>query len=315
MVCVVRLLLGCFLVLAASVRLLLCGFIVLVACAAGAIVHTNGDGSGNTTPPPDDPGFANVGFTPNGLSRVYLGNRWVLTASHVGEQPFEFLGVVHPVVEGAREVLSKDGQWADLAMVKLEGPPPALLDVALSTAAPSVGDVVTLVGNGWSRETHPTCWTGSWSEVACPGGVRRGYQRSGPSVMRWGVNALTRAGIDVLIGGHWTRAFAVGFDETGGPDEGQIVTGDSGGVAFLKRGGQWELVGIHFAIAPYAGQPSNTLAFGNRGYSVDVFHYRQEIEALLGPAVEVPLAAPPAFLIGFGVLLAVARRALAPAAV
>ncbi len=181
MVCVVRQLLGCFLVLA--------------PCSASAIVHTNGDGSGNTTPPPDDPGFANVGSTPNGLSGVYLGNRWVLTASHVGEQPFEFQGVLHAVVAGSREIIWKDGQKADLAMLELVGPPLALPDLALSTAAPLVGDVATLVGNGWSRETNLTCWTSSWSEVACPGGVRQGYQRSGPRVIRWGVNALTTAGV------------------------------------------------------------------------------------------------------------------------
>ncbi len=70
-----------------------------------------------------------------------------------------------------------------------------------------VGDVATLVGNGWSRETNLTCWTRSWSEVACPGGVRQGYQRSGPRVIRWGVNALTTVGVEIPIGSTSTRAF------------------------------------------------------------------------------------------------------------
>ena len=151
-----------------------------------------------------------------------------------------------------------------------------------------VGDVATLVGNGWSRQANLTCWTSSWSEVACPSGVRQGYQRSGPRVIRWGVNALTKAGVDITLGSTFSRAFGVVFDEAGGADEGQIVKGDSGGAAFLKRDDQWQLVGIHFAIAPYAGQPNNTLAFGNTGYSVDVSHYRQEIEAILLPLDEVP---------------------------
>lgn len=134
-------------------------------------------------------------------------------------------------------------------------------------------------------------------------------------MIRWGLNALTRAGVDITLGGTFTRAFGVMFDEAGGTDEGQIVKGDSGGAAFPKRDEQWELVGIHFAIAPYAGQPNNTLAFGNKGYSVDVFHYRQEIEAILLPVDAVPLAPLPALLVGSGLLLAIARKALARTAV
>ena len=75
--------------------------------SASAVVHTTGDGSGNTTPPPDDPGFANVGSTldPSGLSGVYLGNRWVLTAGHVGEPSFVFDGVTYAPVPGSRQVI------------------------------------------------------------------------------------------------------------------------------------------------------------------------------------------------------------------
>ena len=48
------------------------------------MIIASGDGTGNTTAPADDPGFANVGNR-GGLTGVYLGRRWVLTANHVGE--------------------------------------------------------------------------------------------------------------------------------------------------------------------------------------------------------------------------------------
>ena len=49
----------------------------------GAVVIASGDGTGNTTAPPDDPGFSNVGIVGSGTA-VYLGFGWVLTATHVG---------------------------------------------------------------------------------------------------------------------------------------------------------------------------------------------------------------------------------------
>ena len=48
----------------------------------GVIVNTV-TGTGNTTAPSDNPGWGNVGVRGIGTG-VYLGNLWVLTASHVG---------------------------------------------------------------------------------------------------------------------------------------------------------------------------------------------------------------------------------------
>ena len=56
------------------------------------MIIASGDGTGNTTAPADDPGFAHVGNR-GGLTGVYLGRRWVLTANHVGEGDIELLGV------------------------------------------------------------------------------------------------------------------------------------------------------------------------------------------------------------------------------
>src|SRR5580704_15894094 len=55
-------------------------------------IVAGGDGTQNTTPPADDPGFANVGIRGSG-SGIYLGNGWVLTAAHVGAGWVWFNGV------------------------------------------------------------------------------------------------------------------------------------------------------------------------------------------------------------------------------
>jgi hypothetical protein len=125
------------------------------------------------------------------------------------------------------------------------------------------------------------------------------------------VNVITATGFDVAIGSRTTRAFEAVFDSPGIADEAQTVTGDSGGAAFLKRGSTWELVGIHFAMAAFEGQPAATAVFGDRSLMVDVFHYRDEIDAILAASTpQIPLAPWPALLLGAGVVLGVARRAL-----
>ncbi|HXV37507.1 MAG TPA: hypothetical protein VEC18_10175, partial [Myxococcota bacterium] len=60
----------------------------------------SGDGSGNTSAPADDPGWAHVG-TRNNLSVVYLGRRWVLTANHVGVGNVTIDGQTYSPVPGS----------------------------------------------------------------------------------------------------------------------------------------------------------------------------------------------------------------------
>ena len=51
--------------------------------AASAVIIDSSDGTGNTAAPSPDPGWSYVG-TRGGLTAVYLGDGWVLTANHVG---------------------------------------------------------------------------------------------------------------------------------------------------------------------------------------------------------------------------------------
>ena len=284
----------------------------LGAAPAGAVMLSTGDGSGNTTAPPDDPGFAYVGVTGNSLTGVYLGHGWFLTADHVGETSIKLGGITYPAVPGSKVQLQySPGVYSDLALVKIVGSPP-LAPLVLSSGTPAVSNTLTLIGNGFDREATQTCWNSSFAELgSCNGPLVafRGYKRLGSQrSLRWGRNVVTAVGLDVPIGS-MTRGFQAEFDESGISDESQAVPGDSGGAVFLKRGSQWELVGVMFAMLTYSGQPADTAVFGDATVAVDVAHYAAQIQSIIVPP-QVPALPWPAFAAAFLVLAAAARSAL-----
>ena len=73
--------------------------LAFAAAPAGAVLIASGNGTGNTGPPPDDPGFAHAGVLSNN-SAVYLGDGWVLTANHVSVGSVTLGGVYHAAVPG-----------------------------------------------------------------------------------------------------------------------------------------------------------------------------------------------------------------------
>jgi hypothetical protein len=291
-----------------SAALALCA-LWLQAAPGAAVVHTTGDGSGNTTAPADDPGFAHVGRTGNSLTGVYLGYGWFLTANHVGETSITLGGITYPAVPGSKVQLQySPGVYSDLALVKIVGTPP-LSPLVLSSATPTVGDTVTMIGNGWTRQATQTCWNASFVEVGCgPLATYRGYKALGAGVIRWGRNVVDAVALDVPLGGTTSRAFQVEFTQSGISHEAQAVTGDSGGAAFLKRGSQWQLVGVLFAILVYSSQPQAAV-FGNQTLSVDVAHYAAQIQSIIVPP-QVPTLPWPAFAVAALALAAAARRSL-----
>jgi hypothetical protein len=256
---------------------------------AQAIVENVDDGMGTTSPPPDDPGFDHVGVTANGLSAVYIGNGWVLSAAHVNQNPVTLGGVTYPDLPNSMVQLQKPGiAFSDFILFRLATSPP-LAPLALASAPPSLGDTVTMIGYGWDRAPTMVCWNGSWAEVGCnPLATYRGYKSGGPFRMRWGRNQVNSVGLDIRYGSWITRAFAVHFDQSGVPYEAQAVPGDSGGAVFLKRDGQWQLAGVMFTISVFDGQNYySTAVFGQSTYVSDLSYYRPEIEMLVG-APQVP---------------------------
>ena len=282
---------------------LLCGG--CFAHPSRAVVISGGDGVGNTSAPADDPGWANVG-TIGGLTGVYLGNGWVLTANHVGPNAIVLQGVTYQPVPGSRvRFETSPGAFADLIVYRIQGAPP-LPDIVLSDTTPAVNDVVTMVGDGWNRSPSQVFWDDQWQEVTPPPPPEHtGYKNIGGRVLRWGRNEVSASGLTVVVAGPTTHAFYTTFDLVAGVEhESQAVPGDSGGAVFIKRADQWQLAGILFAQGTLPGQPGATAVFGQQSYAADVAFYRDDILAAIAPAVVPALAAPA--LMALSTLLTVA---------
>lgn len=282
-------------------------YAALLAAQAGAVVIDSGDGSGNASAPPDDPGWDHVG-TIGGLTGIYLGRGWVLTANHVNPTLATDIvlgGVAYPAIPDTKVPLeTSPGAFADLIVYRIQGQPnlPDLPALRLSSGTPGVGDEVTMVGNSWSREADLTGWdlveqddTWLWVEVVpALAGDRWGYKPSGSRVLRWGRNEVSDVDVLVTLSGLTTRAFEALFDYSAVPDqfpdESVVVSGDSGGAVFLKRGGQWELVGVLFARFVYSGQldSGDKAVFGNATEAADIAFYRDQIEVATAPSEEIP---------------------------
>ena len=261
-----------------------------VSGPADAVIIDSGDGTGNTTAPPDDPGWDNVG-TKSGLTVVYVRNGWVLTANHVGIGDILLDGGVYAHVPGSGVQLDNgDGTFADLLVYAIT-PIPTLPDLEIR-ANPSLptGEVI-LVGKGRDRgAASDTDDPGIWTPPGNPVPAIPGWYWGNSSSLRWGTNEVT---------GYWTlgapdtESIYTLFDDTGSPDhtpdECQGANGDSGGALFAKDGADWELAGIIWGIANFSGQNPNVSALrGNATIAADLSFYQDDINAITANPVPEP---------------------------
>ncbi len=275
-------------------RLLLAALCCLASGAASAVLIDSGDGSENTSAPPDDPGWSHVGNA-GGLTAIYLGNGWVLSAAHVGFQDVIFGGMTYPGLPGSRTVLSHDAnQAADLALWRVS-PAPPLPPLAIRSSTPLPASEAILAGKGQNRGAAT-----SWNNIG-------GYEVLAIGDMRWGTNQVDTVGEDVSVASMTTRAFS--FDFTPPPPvlavdlrceaahqtplgecpESQARPGDSGGAVFLRNaGGAWELAGVLFVISTYIDQPPNVALYGNLSYAADLSYYLAQIQQITAPCGSGP---------------------------
>lgn len=275
-----------------SAAVLLGAVLLLPAPARGVIIDT-ATGAGNTTAPADDPGWANMGTVNNG-SAVYLGNRWMLTANHVGSGSTTLSGTTYAVEPGSNVILSNNGAPGrtantDLLMYQLVTDP-GLPALAIASSTPADTAAVTMIGAGRDRgafttwfvdvNTNPFTWT---VDNVNPNAA--GYFWDATRTMRWGTNSVTgsAAWIDYNPGFFVSAyTFRTTFNDfLGDSTEGQAAVGDSGGAVFSKNGASWELAGIMLAIDAYSGQPGGTAVFGNNTYAADLSYYRTQIVSVV----------------------------------
>ncbi len=286
---------------------------LLFSLPSHSIIIDSGDGSGNTTTPADDPGWANVGIV-NGLGGVYLRNGWVLTANHVGTGDISLDGVVYTEVPGSDTRLDNgDGTFADLLVFAVTPIPPLPdLEVRSNTDLPT-GEVI-MAGRGRDRgaatdSDDPAVWPPPPDPPLDP--IEGWYWDAGRT-MRWGTNTIED---NWTFNDPGTESFYTRFEDLGDPNhtshECAAADGDSGGVLFAKDGANWELAGIIWAVAEFEGQTPGIAALrGNVTLSADLSFYRDDIMALT--ATPVP---EPSVILQLGVgagLLACMKRGWAP---
>jgi hypothetical protein len=246
-----------------------------LAWPSHAVIVDSGDGTGNTSAPADDPGWAHVGTTAGGLTVIYLGNGWILTANHVGFGDVVLEGGSYQAVAGSYLRLENDsGPPPDLGVFRIR-PSPGLPILPIRSSTPSPGTAVTMIGHGHNRGPST-----SWNPPG-PVGPIDGYEWGASRTMRWGSNLAGGSGT-VL----YTESFYTSFTETGGTThEAQAANGDSGGAVFIKNGSSsvWELAGVMFSVGEYEDQPPDLALYGNLTYAADLASYRDQIIGITRP--------------------------------
>jgi hypothetical protein len=282
--------------------------------AAAVVVSTT---SATTTRPEDDFGWDNVGILRDGTG-IYLGDRWVLGAAHVGVSSVVFPGLgTFEAIASTRYQLSNppDSRLtkpADLILFQL-AEDPGLPPLDLLNTTPAVGTEVRVVGDGLGADDHLTYWdvtqrgaTWTWTETSPPGDYS-GLKTFWPGLLRWGSNLIEEEEsfkkefdddiLTVLVSGPTeTLTLLTEFDDdasqtdddvltAGGSSatdyESQAVLRDSGGGMFVKVDGAWKLAGTILAVEGHRNQPdvTRTAIFGNLTYYADLATYADQIRS------------------------------------
>jgi hypothetical protein len=271
-----------------------CAAVPLAAAPATAVVIGPSFQALNIQQPANDPGWFNVGRVDGG-SAVYLGNRWVITANHVGEGDLRLSdGRVLAEAPGSSIRLTNTGTTVapDLRMFRILDDP-GLPAMNLAAVAPGVGSQVMMIGAGVNRAPELLGWHasgGQWPEVPLPDANVAGYRVGSGNTMRWGLNTVSAASTFLTDSG--TRAFQTTFDRfavtfVGSAEttmEAQATTGDSGGGVFYESANGWQLAGLMISTTSLTSQPSDAIIYGNRTNIADLSSYRQQIIDLMNRA-------------------------------
>ena len=252
--------------------------LLLLAAAtlpAQAVIIDSGDGTGNTSAPADDPGWANVGQNA-GFSGVYLGDGWILTAQHANHVNARFAGILYQALPGSQVVLDHptDAFQSDLKLYRLQTYP-ALPTITIRNTKVSNGSSTIMGGRGRDR--------GAAFSFKNPPNQDDAYWWGTTKTRRWGTNVVASNDTNIDLAGLRTLAFATVFDRNQPDHEGLASDGDSGGAVFIKRLGSWELAGIMFAVSGVNGQPAGSAAYENVTWSADLSYYRDQILDVITP--------------------------------
>ena len=209
-------------------------------------------------------------------SGVYLGNRYVLTAGHVGPLTSVKVGYVDYLLDSSPAVAIGT---ADMKLVRL-ALDPGLNRVRLNSNPSADGGAAHLVGYGVGRADSSAL---SSSPVTWGDGST--------AIKRWGTNFVDLAISAKQVGGYTSDLLRTEFNSNAGVNEAALTIYDSGSALFQKIGSEWYLVGIG-AYVQNSGYSLASAQFNSKdsddSYFIRISSYADSSVMIGGVAVPEP---------------------------
>ena len=207
---------------------------------------------------------------------VYLGNRYVLTAGHVGPLTSVKVGFVDYLLDSSPAVAI--GQ-ADMKLVRLASDP-GLSGVRLNTNPSGDAGNSYLVGYGVGRSSSSFL---SSSPVT--------WGDSSTAIKRWGTNFVDGAIAGVQVAGYTSDLLRTQFNSNAGANEAALTIYDSGSALFRQIGSEWFLVGLG-AYVQNSGYSLASTQFNSRdsddSYFIRISSYSSAVDQIGAVAVPEP---------------------------
>ena len=207
---------------------------------------------------------------------VYLGNRYVLTAGHVGPLTSVKVGFVDYLLDSSPAVAIGK---ADMKLVRLASDP-GLNGVRLNTNPfGDTGDSY-LVGYGVGRAGSSLLGSSpvTWGD-------------SSTAIKRWGTNFVDGAIAGVQVAGYTSDLLRTQFNSNSGANEAALTIYDSGSALFRQIGSEWFLVGLG-AYVQNSGYSLASTQFNSRdsddSYFIRISSYSSAVDQIGAVAVPEP---------------------------
>jgi len=260
--------------------LLVAVFLLAPIDYAGAIVFFNQGNDANLTNPENGLPWDNVvqmrsDSGPIGTG-VYVGNRYVLTAGHVGPLTSVKVGFVDYLLDSSPAVAIGT---ADMKLVRLASDP-GLNGVRLNTNPSEDAGDSYLVGFGVARDSS-SILDSSWVK----------WGDSSTAIKRWGTNLVDGAITEVQVGGYTSELLRTQFNSNAGVNEAALTIYDSGSALFRQIGSEWYLVGLG-AYVQNSGYSLASTQFNSRdsddSYFIRISSYSNAVDQIGAVAVSKP---------------------------
>ena len=207
---------------------------------------------------------------------VYLGNRYVLTAGHVGPLTSVKVGFVNYLLDSSPAVAIGT---ADMKLVRLASDP-RLGGVRLNTNPFGDTGYSYLVGYGVGRASSSLL---SSSPVT--------WGDSSTAIKRWGTNIVDSARSGIQVGGYISDLLRTEFNSDAGANEAALTIYDSGSALFRQIGSDWYLVGLG-AYVQNSGYSLASSQFNytesDDNYFIRISSYSTAVDVIGGVSVPEP---------------------------